>query len=104
MVASPAGFSPKVCTTVAVCVYAKEAKHTQRECGGDGEERSSPNPNDYIGPPWEKEVARIFRVSVVVGVDLLPVFKNWELPKRTVKDEPVKGIKKEGANSMPSHK
>jgi hypothetical protein len=104
MVASPARFGTKVRAPVAVRVYAKEAKHTQRECRGDGEERSSPNPNDCIGPPREKEVARIFRVSVVVGMDSLPVFKNWELPKRTVKDEPVKGIKKEGANSMPSHK
>jgi hypothetical protein len=104
MMARPGRVRSQMRLAMAICIDAKEAKHTQRESRGDGEQRSGTSPDDGIRPPWEKEMTRIFRTSVVIRVELLPSFKNRKLPKGTVKDEPVEGIKKEGANSMPSHK
>jgi len=103
MVPSPASFRTKVRAPVAVRVYTKEAKHTNSERGGDSDQRSRTDPDDGICPPREKEVSRVFGMGVVIRVNLLPIVEDWVLPKGTVKDEPMEGIKKEGANSVPSH-
>ncbi len=103
VVSSPRGARAEVSAAMTIGVQSEEAKHAERECRDDEDQRRGAGPDDRVRPPWEEETSRVFRASVMSGVKRLPALENGILTERSMEYESVEAIKKEGANGVPSH-
>ena len=99
----PSRLRPSVGSSVPIGVNTKERYHSHAKSGCEEKNHRSDNPNPRVGPPRKEEASRITRSAVMPSMDGGPLLEERVLCQRSVENDSVEEIKKEGAGGVPSN-
>ena len=99
----PSRLRPSVGSSVPIGVNAKERYHPHAKSWCEEKDHRSDNSNPRVGPPGKEEAPRITRSAVMPSVDGGPLLEERVLCQRSVENDSMEEIKKEGAGGVPSN-